>query len=65
MAAANETLERVVVVVDVIFLTCTTAVCTTVSPPPEHDEKPRKSMNDCSPTASKVTWPFAEGSVSV
>jgi len=63
MAAANETLERVMVVVDVKFLTCTRAVGATISPPPEHVVKPRESMNDCSPAASKVTWPFAEGSV--
>ena len=63
MAAAKETLERMVVVVIVMFLTCTKAVGTMISPPPEQVEKLKKLMNDCSPAASRVTWPSAEGSV--
>ncbi len=55
MATANETLERVVVVVDVTFLTCTKAVVTTFPLRPEHDEKPKKLINDCAPAASRVT----------
>ncbi len=65
MAAANDTLERVVVVVAVTFLICNKAVGTIIKPPPEHEVKPKKSINDCSPAASKVTCPLAEGSVSV
>ena len=65
MAAANETLERVMVVVNVAFLTCTKAIGIVLPPPPEHDENPRDLIKDCSPVASRVTWPLAEGRASV
>ena len=62
--AAKGTFEKVLVLVAVVLVTWINAVGTTFSPPPEHEENPKKSMNDCWPLASSTTLPFAEGRIS-
>lgn len=65
IAAARGTFEKVLVCVAVAWVIWTNAVGTILKPPAEHVEKPRKSMNDCWPLASRITLPDADDRISV